>query len=69
MDRHPVLSSNVASIGYDPASKTLEVAFNNGSVYQYYNVPQGVFDQFKAAPSKKQFLAYHIKDSFPYARV
>lgn len=69
MDRHPVFSSNVASIGYDPASQTLEVEFNNGSVYQYYNVPEGIFDQFQAAPSKGQFLAYQIKDRFPYARV
>lgn len=69
MDRHPVFSSNIASIGYDPGSQTLEVEFQNGSVYQYYNVPQGTYDKFITAPSKGKFLAYQIKDFFPYARV
>jgi hypothetical protein len=30
-----VVSSNVASIGYDEFSNVLEVHFHNGSVYQY----------------------------------
>jgi hypothetical protein len=35
MDRTPVVSSNVASVGYDVATQTLEVAFQVGSVYRY----------------------------------
>ena len=42
MYRQPVSSSNLASVGYDASSMTLEVGFNNGSVYQYYNVPANV---------------------------
>lgn len=67
--RQPVASSNLASVGYDPQSQTLEVEFQDGSVYQYYNVPQGIFDALMSAPSKGQFLAYQIKDRFPYSRV
>ncbi len=69
MDRHYVSSSNVSSIGYDAASQTLEVEFKDGSVYQYYNVPNGVYDAFMSAPSKGQFLAYQIKNVYPYSRV
>jgi len=69
MDRKRVASSNVASIGYDAPSQTLEVEFQNGSVYQYYNVPPGIFDAFAKAPSKGQFLAAQIRDRFPFARV
>ncbi|MFG6442202.1 KTSC domain-containing protein [Roseateles sp. LKC17W] len=69
MNREPVASSNVASIGYDEPSQTLEVEFTNGAVYQYYNVTQAVFDQFKEAGSKGQFLAYQIKNSYPFSRV
>lgn len=69
MDRSMVSSSNIVSVGYDPASETLEIEFSNGSVYQYYNISQNTYDQFMAAASKGQFLAYQIKNAFPYSRV
>jgi hypothetical protein len=69
MRRDPVASSNIISVGYDPGSETLEVEFQNGFIYQYYNVPQGIYDAFIAAPSKGQFLAYQIRDRFPFSRV
>lgn len=69
MRRDSVVSSNIVSVGYDPQSETLEVEFQNGAVYQYYNVPQSIYEAFMAAPSKGQFLAYQIRDRFPYARV
>ena len=69
MKRDPVSSSNIAAIGYDAPSETLEVEFRNGSVYQYYNVPQSIYDAFTIASSAGQFLAYQIKNVFPYSRV
>ena len=69
MQRTPVSSSNVASIGYDVTSQTLEVEFNNGPVYQYFDVPQAVYEAFMQASSKGGFLAQHIKDHFRYERV
>lgn len=44
MLRDPVSSSNIASIGYDPGSETLEIEFTNGSIYQYFNVPAGLHE-------------------------
>lgn len=35
MLRTDVVSSNIKSIGYDPQSKTLEVEFRSGKVYQF----------------------------------
>lgn len=43
MDRISVASSNVAAVGYEQTSSTLEVEFKNGSVYQYFNVPPDHF--------------------------
>ncbi len=40
MNRVAVQSSNVASVGYDASSSTLEVAFHGGGVYQYFGVPE-----------------------------
>lgn len=38
MQRTPVQSSNLKSIGYDPNAKQLEVEFQNGKVWQYADV-------------------------------
>ena len=69
MNRNAVASSNVAAIGYDPATQTLEVAFVNGSVYQYYNVPEQMYKNFVSAPSKGRFLNTDIRDRYPYSRI
>lgn len=69
MEREPVSSSTIVSVGYDATSQTLEVEFKSGGTYQYYNVPQNTHEEFMRAPSKGQFLATYIKNSFPYSRV
>ena len=69
MQRDYVSSSNIVSVGYDPGSETLEVEFQNGGIYQYYNVNKGIYDELMNAPSKGKFLAYQIKNIFPYSRV
>ena len=69
MDRLPVASTNLVSVGYDANTQTLEVEFQGGSIYQYYNVEAGVFEQFMQAPSKGQFLNAYIKNAYPYSRV
>jgi hypothetical protein len=69
MERYSVASSNIASIGYDEPSQTLEVEFLNGSIYQYYNVPINIYDQLMKDPSKGRFLNTYIKNAYPYSRV
>lgn len=60
-------SSNVSRFGHE--YEALFVEFKNGSVYQYFDVPETVFDQMKAASSKGQFLAQNVKGRYRYARV
>ena len=69
MLRQSVPSSNVASIGYDDATETLEVEFVSGSIYQYYNVPRNLFEELVSAASKEQFLNQYIKNTYPFSRV
>lgn len=69
MLRDSVASTSIASIGYDEAAQTLEIEFTNGTVYQYYNVGSALFEQFKMAGSKGQFLNSYIKNAYPYSRV
>ena len=69
MQREYVASSNINSIGYDEGSQTLEVEFLNGSIYQYYNVPQNIHEQLMQAGSKGKFLNTYIRNAYPYSRI
>lgn len=69
MERELVDSSTVLSIGYEPTSSTLEVEFKNGGIYQYYNVPDPIYQQFMVSDSKGKFLHAYIKPAYPYSRV
>ena len=69
MQRYSVASSNIAALGYDPATETLEVEFLNGSIYQYYNVPEPMYDKLMREGSKGRFLNFYIKNAYPYSRV
>jgi hypothetical protein len=69
MQRQPVSSSNIASIGYDEATQTLEVEFLNNSVYQYFNVPVNIHEALMTAPSHGVFLNANIKNHFAYERL
>jgi len=68
MDREMVASSTVLSIGYEPSSNTLEVEFKSG-VYQYYNVPEPIYQQLMASDSKGKFMHAYIKPAYPCSRV
>lgn len=47
----------------------LTVQFKDGGVYEYYDVPNGTFQEFLAAPSKGRFFKESIKGVFEYAKV
>jgi len=69
MDRIPVRSSNIRSVGYDAASRTLEVEFHSGGVYQYSGVPQAIYQGCMRAVSKGSYFHDHIKGRYPDRQV
>jgi KTSC domain len=70
MIRTPVLSSNLASVGYDPATQTLEIEFLHGDVYQYSDVPSLVYDGLMAADSHGSYFDRHIKKAgYDYQKI
>lgn len=70
MERQYVTSSNILSIGYDPDNMILEVEFTTGAVYQYYDVPQSIYDGLMTADSHGTFLsAYVKKGGYRYSHV
>lgn len=64
MERVPVASSNLVSVGYHGASEILEVEFKSGRVYQYMNVPQIVYDQLMSAPSQGSYFSANIRNNY-----
>ncbi len=69
MQRVPVSSSNLRSIGYDPITYTLEIEFHSGGIYQYTNVPQTIYQQLMAAPSLGKYFHANIRNMYPYIRI
>jgi hypothetical protein len=69
MDRDPVSSSNLVSVGYEPDSETLEVEFKGTGVYQYYNLPTFMHERLMAADSVGKFFNAEIKNAYPCSKV
>ena len=69
MTREPVSSNNLADVGYDPATQTLEVGFKNGRIYQYFDVPEHIRDGLMDAESPGGYLSREVKGKHRYARV
>jgi KTSC domain-containing protein len=69
MRRKPVESSSLASVGYDSATRTLEVEFRKGRVYQYHEVGAEIFERLMSAESKGRFMNAFIREAYRFTRV
>jgi hypothetical protein len=74
MDRLPVESSNIKSIGYDTQTRTMEIEFGkdveagywHNRLYHYFEVPPEIHQALLDAPSKGKFLYENIAYAFTY---
>lgn len=64
MERIPVDSSNLKAVGYDSSSAVLEIEFNDGSAYQYFDVPQYEYDGLMSADSKGKYANQNIYKNY-----
>jgi len=70
MDRVPVDSSNVVSVGYDEETSILEVEFLSGSIYRYLGVPSRQFVILTGGQvSVGRYLNTEIKPRYRYEQV
>jgi hypothetical protein len=67
----PVTSSQIASVGYNPDTRKLRVEFNHkGSLYEYDDIPQEIFDQLVSAPSVGSYFGAAVKNAgFVYRKL
>lgn len=61
MNRQSVESSNLASVGYDAENEILEIEFNHGGDYKYFDVPENVYEELMSASSHGQYFDRNIK--------
>jgi hypothetical protein len=69
MKREAVESSMLREVGYDPETRTLEVEFTSGSVYEYYDVPPEQHEGLLRAESLGQYFLANIRDAYRYRRL
>jgi hypothetical protein len=66
MQRHEVESSVIRAVGH---TRVLEIEFESGRVYQYYDVPEDIYNAMLSSDSKGRYFNQHIRDKFPYEEI
>jgi len=69
MDRTPVESSLIKSIGHNPADNTLEVEFHKGGVYSYAGVPAEAHAALMAAESIGSHFLKNVKGRYAHTKI
>lgn len=65
MKLQSVKSSNIESVGYDPAGKTMQVKFRSGSTHEYSGIGADVHAAFMGASSHGAYYAAHVRGRYP----
>lgn len=70
MTRSPTAdSSSIASVGYSPQNRTLEIEFRNGARYRYFGVPCDAYEEMLAAESKGRYFHRVIRQIYAYQQI
>jgi len=62
-------SSTLFSASYIEESKVLEVKFNRGAIYRYFDIPKEIFVALCEAESAGSFFNKNIAAKFKYERI
>jgi hypothetical protein len=68
MERQPVESSNLVSVGYDENTSTLEIEFRSGT-YQYFDVPHHIYEELMHSSSIGSYHYQNIKNAFACVKI
>ena len=67
MDRQPVDSTLIRSIGYDLIASILEVELlESGRIYRYFDVPYSIVEELMMAESKGAYFNEQIRDMYAF---
>ena len=68
MTQNLAASKILKSAGYSSEFEILEVVFLDGAIYQFYNVPKELYDQFMKEKAKSKFFSAQIRNTYPFSR-
>ena len=68
IDVKPVRSRDIALIGYDHHTGTLEIVFRAGGVYRYQDVPENVYHSLMSSASHGTYFQNHIKHKYSFLK-
>lgn len=68
MNMQYVNSSNLVAVGYESDSETLRIQFHDGT-YDYYQVPEHIYQGLLSASSKGRYHASYIKNVYGFKRL
>lgn len=66
MKKQEVESSVIRAVGH---TRVLEIEFESGRVYQYFDVPEDLYNEMLTSDSKGRFFNQNIRNKFPYQEV
>ena len=69
MQRRAANPTCIYSAGYNQNTLTFEVELQSGKVFQYYDLPQNIYDEFTQAKSKTLFYNEKIRDVYAFSRI
>jgi hypothetical protein len=70
MDRQPVDSRLIRSVGYDLTSSILEVELLESSrIYRYFDVPYSIAEELMTAESKGAYFNEQLRDMYAFEEV
>jgi hypothetical protein len=61
MQSRPIVSSMIASAGYDADTRVMEIEFRSGKTYTFEEVPPYVFENLLASDSPGRYFNENVK--------
>ncbi len=69
MKRIKIESDCIISIGYNETSRTLEVEYKNGSVYQYFDIGVEVYNRIKNERLHSEYFREEVVPNYEYEKI
>ena len=64
LERQPVKSRILRSVGYDASTKILEIEFQNGQIYQFFDVPPKVYADLMHSGEIGKYFTEKVRTRF-----
>jgi len=64
VEREPVKSRILRSMGYDPSTKILEIEFQNNLIYQFFDVPPKVWTDLTRSTEIGKYFTDKVRTKF-----